>query len=115
MGLDADFLGLLTASIQYESVHDNPDLFGNDEYDSPVTAKAYIENIVQEFGQGQEGREQESRIARVATVYTDAVGIKQADRLTIGTDAFWVRSVNTYKDEFGADLFQEIQAVDQKE
>lgn len=114
MGLDASFLTMLTASVQHES-ETGQDLWGNDTYAAPVTRKAYIENIVANFGTGQEGSQQESRQAKVATVYTDAVGIKVADRLTIGATQFWVRSVDTFKDEFGADLFQQISATDQKE
>jgi hypothetical protein len=115
MGLDAGFLQMLTASVTHESVHVQPDLWGNDLYDAPVTRKCFIESVKGTFGQGRDGSEQESRESQTMSLICDAVGMKIGDRITHSGTPFWVRSVDTYKDETGLDLYQEVEATDQKE
>lgn len=109
MGLDRDFLSMLTADVSLER-NLGEDLFGNENYSAPETIPAYVANADTAFGsQDGQGQQDTPTVASVSLT-TDAEGIKVKDRFTIPSgDVYYVSSATTGHDEFGQPLYQTVQ------
>ena len=112
MGLDRDFLSMLSARVRLEKKMGS-DQFGNDTYALGVEHAAYVESASSRFGNDEEARKTKDPNI-TASVITDAIGVAPGDRFLIGGSYHWVSEVETMKDEFGNDLYQTSQVTTTK-
>lgn len=99
MGLDQEFLELLTHVITWES-HLGQDKWGNNTY----TPSRVIACFVTEITQAAPGPESQNRQKTKSLTYeaiTDAHGIKVGDRISIDGNPCWVTNATTNRDESG--------------
>lgn len=113
MGLDAAFLSMLTASVQAER-RTGKDQWGNETYSAATTEKAFIDTTTFQFGTGTPGEQKDKRAVGTTPIIMDAVGISVGDRITFDGVPRTVTEVETIKDEFGNDLFQNVTVENQK-
>lgn len=107
MGLDRDFLELLTAPVTLERVA-GVDLWGNEVYEGPVVQQSFISGGTTSLGADAGNDRTEETPDTTDTLIMDAIGIKPGDKITYGGKPHWVTQVETAKDEFGADLYQNV-------
>lgn len=113
MGLDRDFLAMLTAPIDLKR-NTGTDLWGNETYAVAEAHKGYIAESTSSYGGGEKGGEQDKKAVTTTQVMTDALGIEVGDIIAFGGLDRSVTSVETVKDETGADLYQMSTVEDQK-
>jgi hypothetical protein len=113
MGLDRDFLEMLTASVEWKPKAAK-DKWGNETYGAPVPLKAFIESVTTQYGIGDQGGQRESETVNETQIIVDAVGVKVDDQITYDDTAHTVTQVETPKDEFGDDLYQLLTVQNQK-
>ena len=113
MGLDRDFLSLLTASVGYESALEK-DTWGNTGYTPLEPVACFIDAANATYGRAVPESFKESQQTATATIYLDAAGAKIGDRITFDSKQHWVTDLVTFKDEFGDDLLQVVTVTDQK-
>lgn len=113
MGLDADFLALLTGTVVLKR-DTGEDTWGNETFGAPETLKAFVSDEEATYGSADEGGEQEKEVVKTASVLLDAVGAKIGDHLVHNNVEYTVTGVTTYRDEFGADLYQSVSIENQQ-
>lgn len=113
MGLDADFLSMLEATVTWKAVT-GTDAWGNETYGPSSVQRAFIGDTTTSFGVGTEGSQQDRTAVKTTEVIMDALGVSVGDVLTFGAADHTVTEVVTAKDEFGDDLFQTITVENQK-
>lgn len=108
MGLDADFLSMLetTVTLKRNTGHDQ---WGNETYDVDQSIQCYIMPSDESLGGGDNHeREDGERVVR-SDLIIDALDVKVKDKITLpGAIVTYVVGVQTYSDELGADLYQQI-------
>lgn len=107
MGLDRDFLEMLTAPVVVERWV-GADQWGNDTYSAPTTEVSFIDSSSVTFAVPEEGDRTSATPSATTSLLMDGIGIKPRDKITYDAIAHWVVNVDTAKDEFGADLFSTV-------
>lgn len=113
MGLDADFLAMLEATVTWKPVS-GKDAWGNETYGTPTSQKAFIGDTTATFGNGTEGGQQDRTGVGTTEITMDALGVSVGDILIFGGVDHTVTEVVTTKDEFGNDLYQTVTVENQK-
>lgn len=107
MPLDRDFLQMLTAPVVLER-YSGSDLWGNDAYDPPTTEASFIDSTNAVFPTDEEGDRKGSTPSSTTTLLMDGIGIRPRDKIIYDGNVHYVTEVETAKDEFGINLFQNV-------
>lgn len=84
------------------------DLWGNDAYDTPTTEASFINSTSTVFPTDEEGDRKGTNPSSTTTLLMDGIGIQPRDQIIYDGIVHYVTDVETAKDEFGINLFQNV-------
>lgn len=110
MGLDRDFLSMLEGTVEWHPLS-GEDLFGNETYETPQTIAAFIGDLKVELGAADNQNTQSPQTVYTCEVMTDSVGVRPRDKFVFDGREMYVTSVSTGRDEFGQELYHQVQTT----
>lgn len=105
MGLDADFLELLTVTVVLNRFT-GEDSFGNQIYAVVENIQCVIDPSFQSYGQDSSQDQQYANPFYRSSIITDALGLKVRDKIAFQGITYYLITAETTTDEFGVPLFQ---------
>lgn len=114
MGLDQDFLELLSHTATWEA-YTGEDTFGNNAYGLPITIKCFVTEENVNFAANDTNSRQRLGPTTGYRMITDGLGIKSGDRMTVAGKVGTVIGVQINRDETMPQLFQNVDVSTEQE
>lgn len=114
MGLDADFLELLTHTVTWKA-YTGEDQWGNNTYGADASVKCYITEVNRDFAPNDTQSRQRVGPTTGWRLITDYYGIAVGDRMIIDGVNGTVTGAQTLKEEDQSNLFQQVDVETEQE